>query len=70
MAATHGLSSREMLGGAIFTPILNQYGHSIGIIRQYYFDKPGSLLSSETVGEVGRMLERGIKTNEIIESVK
>ena len=70
MTATHGLSSREMLGGAIFTPILNQHGHSIGIIRQYYFDKPGSLLTAEAVGEVGRVLERGVKTSEIIESVK
>lgn len=52
-----------MIGGAIFTPILNQSGQSIGIIRQYYFDKPGSLLKSQTVLEVGQFLERGIKTS-------
>ena len=58
------------MGGAIFTPLLNHSGHSIGIVRQYYFDKPGSLMNPEVSAEVGRMLERGIRTSEVIESVK
>lgn len=70
LAVTHGLSAREMIGGAVFTPLLNQRGHSIGIIRQYYFDKPSALINAQHSTEIGRLLERGIRTTEIIEQVK
>ena len=54
-----------MIGGAIFTPLLNESGHSIGLIRQYYFDKLGNYLSFEKQEELGKLLEYCLKTSSI-----
>ena len=59
-----------MVGGAIFTPLLNDRGHSIGLIRQYYYNKVGEFLSIEKQQEISQLFSYCTNTSKIFDNLK
>ena len=62
------ISGREMIGGAIFIPLTNSAGASIGLIRQYFYDKIECEISKEKQQYLSTIFENCLRTSSIFEN--
>ena len=68
-SSLQGLTSRDMGGGCVMTPILIQ-GKPIGLIREYYYDKVGQIPHPDVIRNIGENLQSTMQASTIFDNLQ